>query len=135
MKYKQIQLELECIRNEEKMALKPKEESSPKDEQVAMSVNVAPGSKEDSIKTEAAAATEEPVCPEKVKKVFQAFNLRPLRQKLPTPAERDKMNKKTTKEPEKAGLEGASPTEPSETKGTDRHTKSTWFPEQLGIDM
>ncbi|XP_023682687.2 zinc finger C3H1 domain-containing protein isoform X1 [Paramormyrops kingsleyae] len=116
MKYKQIQLELECIRNEEKMALKPKEESSSKEEQAAVSVNVVPGSKEDSIKTEAAAATEESVCPERVKKVFQAFNLRPLRQKLPTPAERDKMNKKTTKEPEKAGLEGASPTEPSETK-------------------
>ncbi|XP_077101654.1 zinc finger C3H1 domain-containing protein isoform X1 [Siphateles boraxobius] len=69
LKYKQIQLELEVIRREERMALK--EEPEP-----------------------AAAPQEE-------KKAFQAFNLKPLRQKLLTPAERDALN---TARPERDAL-------------------------------
>ena len=34
------------------------------------------------------------------KKIFQAFNIKPLRQKLLTPAERDALNSKTDEEPE-----------------------------------
>ncbi|MFT7796706.1 zinc finger C3H1 domain-containing protein [Arapaima gigas] len=110
LKYKQIQLELECIRKEEKMALKPKEDSPEKEVESITSVIAGPMSENDSIQAEVAAtitaATDQP-CPEKVeKKVFQAFNLKPLRQKLPTPAERDKMNKKAAKDSEKIESEG-----------------------------
>uniref|UniRef100_A0A8C9RXE5 Zinc finger C3H1-type containing n=1 Tax=Scleropages formosus TaxID=113540 RepID=A0A8C9RXE5_SCLFO len=88
MKYKQIQLELECIRKEEKMALKPKEDSH---QEVESAIK-------------------------KAKKVFQAFNLKPLRQKLLTPAERDKMNRKAVKESEKIDSEGLETPEPAATE-------------------
>ncbi|XP_058253115.1 zinc finger C3H1 domain-containing protein isoform X1 [Hemibagrus wyckioides] len=90
MKYKQIQLELECIRNQERRALKPSEDS-PQREQ------------EDTPAAETLATAQGPETnqPEKreeqeERKSFQAFNLRPLRQKLLTPAERDALNTKTT---------------------------------------
>ncbi|XP_043090423.1 zinc finger C3H1 domain-containing protein isoform X4 [Puntigrus tetrazona] len=84
LKYKQIQLELECIRKEERMALKQ----------------------------EPAPAPEEPVSAVKEeKRTFQAFNLRPLRQKLLTPAERDALNSRSALETQTAekdsGLEHA----------------------------
>ncbi|XP_067293349.1 zinc finger C3H1 domain-containing protein [Pseudorasbora parva] len=71
LKYKQIQLELEVIRKEERMALKEDEEPP-----------VAP---EPAAAAAAGALQEE-------KKAFQAFNIKPLRQKLLTPAERDALN-------------------------------------------
>ncbi|XP_073687526.1 zinc finger C3H1 domain-containing protein isoform X2 [Garra rufa] len=78
LKYKQIQLELECIRKEERMALKEEDETPPADP-------VPP--------------PEEPVSTlREEKKVFQAFNLKPLRQKLLTPAERDALNSRSTQE-------------------------------------
>lgn len=84
MKYKQIQLELECIRNQERRALKPSEDSPQREQEDTP-----------------AAETPETNQPEKreeqeERKSFQAFNLRPLRQKLLTPAERDALNTKTT---------------------------------------
>ncbi|XP_056595490.1 zinc finger C3H1 domain-containing protein [Triplophysa dalaica] len=79
MKYKQIQLELECIRKEERMALK--EDEDPLD-QSPLGIDPNPPDLK----------PEEPVPAFTEKKVFQAFNLRPLRQKLLTPGERDALN-------------------------------------------
>uniref|UniRef100_A0A8C2JR20 Zinc finger C3H1-type containing n=1 Tax=Cyprinus carpio TaxID=7962 RepID=A0A8C2JR20_CYPCA len=77
LKYKQIQLELECIRKEERMALK--EEDEPAADPVP--------------------PPEEPVSAVKEeKKVFQAFNIRPLRQKLLTPTDRDVLNSRAAQE-------------------------------------
>ncbi|ROL44841.1 Zinc finger C3H1 domain-containing protein [Anabarilius grahami] len=83
LKYKQIQLELECIRKEERMALKEDEEPP------------------------APAVLEEPVSAarEEEKKAFQAFNLKPLRQKLLTPAERDALNTRPAQTPDGDGAE------------------------------
>lgn len=83
LKYKQIQLELECIRKEERMALKEDEEPP------------------------APATTEEPISAarEEEKKAFQAFNLKPLRQKLLTPAERDALNTRPAQTPDGDGAE------------------------------
>lgn len=83
LKYKQIQLELECIRKEERMALKEDEELP------------------------APAVPEEPVSAarEEEKKAFQAFNLKPLRQKLLTPAERDALNTRPAQTPDGDGAE------------------------------
>uniref|UniRef100_A0A3P9IIA3 Zinc finger C3H1-type containing n=1 Tax=Oryzias latipes TaxID=8090 RepID=A0A3P9IIA3_ORYLA len=82
-KYKQIQLELECIRKEETMVLGPA--ASPLREGAADSVagppEAAPG---------LGPGAEELVDHErKEKKVFHAFNIKPLRQKLPVPATLD----------------------------------------------
>lgn len=78
-KYKQIQLELECIRKEETMVLEPKVPPSmdhipahpagvPDNKPVQVAVPLA----EESLQAEGME-----------KKVFQAFNIRPLRQRLP----------------------------------------------------
>ncbi|KAG5830578.1 hypothetical protein ANANG_G00312190 [Anguilla anguilla] len=93
MKYKQIQLELECIRKEERMALDPKADSPPKETEGPGGVKAEQVLESDSVQGEAAG--EAPPDLEKAeKKAFQAFNLKPLRQKLLTPAERDAMNQK-----------------------------------------
>ncbi|XP_065154044.2 zinc finger C3H1 domain-containing protein-like [Paramisgurnus dabryanus] len=84
MKYKEIQHELECIRKEERMALK--------DDEVAL--------EQRSVGTEAgppAVTLQEPMSGV-TEKVFQAFNIRPLRQKLLTPAERDALNASVTED-------------------------------------
>ncbi|XP_034390023.1 zinc finger C3H1 domain-containing protein-like isoform X2 [Cyclopterus lumpus] len=75
-KYKQIQLELECIRKEETMALEPDDTGS---------ITPGPGPGPGPAPLGPAAEDSEL---EKVeeKKVFQAFNIKPLRQKLPPPA-------------------------------------------------
>ncbi|KAK2866832.1 hypothetical protein Q8A67_024949 [Cirrhinus molitorella] len=83
LKYKQIQLELECIRKEERMALK--EEDEPPGRCTPPADFVPP-------LEEAVSAVKEE------KKAFQAFNIRPLRQKLLTPAERDALNSRSTLE-------------------------------------
>lgn len=79
MKYKQIQLELECIRKEERMALKEDEDTL---DQSPLGTYSNPPD----------LMPEEPVPAFTEKKVFQSFNLRPLRQKLLTPGERDALN-------------------------------------------
>ncbi|KAL2094014.1 hypothetical protein ACEWY4_011326 [Coilia grayii] len=116
IKYKQIQLELECIRKEEKMALKPDEPVDPKQADSASSVSATPGAEtekemadvEDSGASEQPDEVEQPQEPEKEeKKTFQAFNLKPLRQKLLTPSERDALNAKPAKEPEKKEEDGS----------------------------
>uniref|UniRef100_A0A667ZSM9 Zinc finger C3H1-type containing n=1 Tax=Myripristis murdjan TaxID=586833 RepID=A0A667ZSM9_9TELE len=78
-KYKQIQLELECIRKEETMALEPKG-SPAREEAPSNAASITEAKPVPEIKTE--------------KKVFQAFNIKPLRQKLLTPAELDAFKSK-----------------------------------------
>lgn len=78
-KYKQIQLELECIRKEETMALEPK--VSPSIDQIPAHPASVPDSKQVQV---AVPLPEESLQAEVIeKKVFQAFNIRPLRQRLP----------------------------------------------------
>ncbi|XP_015747041.1 zinc finger C3H1 domain-containing protein isoform X1 [Python bivittatus] len=90
LKYKQIQLELECINKDEKLALNNKEDSAQQS-----SDEVA--SPQDQITIENVSITKEAVnevSPEENKVLtFQAFELKPLRQKLPTLAERSKLKK------------------------------------------
>ncbi|KAJ7329826.1 hypothetical protein JRQ81_016000 [Phrynocephalus forsythii] len=91
LKYKQIQLELEYINKDEKLALSSKEDTveqnnseaaSPEDQRVIENVSITKD-------------TVSEVSPEEKSKVvtFQAFELKPLRQKLPTLAERSKLKK------------------------------------------
>ncbi|KAK7122146.1 hypothetical protein R3I93_023078 [Phoxinus phoxinus] len=101
LKYKQIQLELEVIRKEERMALKEDEEPEP-----------------------AAAPLEEKAALEE-KKAFQAFNLKPLRQKLLTPAERDALN---TGRPERDALSASRPER--DAPSTERDALSASRPER-----
>lgn len=78
-KHKQIQLELECIRKEETMALEPK--VSPSIDQILPHAASVPDNKSDQ---DAVPSLEEPLQEDGTeKKVFQAFNIRPLRQRLP----------------------------------------------------
>ncbi|KAL0968611.1 hypothetical protein UPYG_G00269160 [Umbra pygmaea] len=96
-KYKQIQLELECIRKEENMVLKPKVDSPAQNESdISTSVpQIEPLPSNNSISKEF--SSEEMSGSERMeeKRVFQAFNLKPLRQKLLTPAEIDALKSKT----------------------------------------
>lgn len=90
LKYKQIQLELECINKDEKLSLNNKEDS-------AQQSNSEVASSEDRITIENVSITKDAaneVSPEENKVLtFQAFELKPLRQKLPTVAERSKLKK------------------------------------------
>ncbi|XP_060633438.2 zinc finger C3H1 domain-containing protein isoform X1 [Anolis sagrei] len=90
LKYKQIQLELEYINKDEKLTLNNKEETvqqstdetaSPEDQIIVENISIIKDAPEES--------------PEEKNKVitFQAFELKPLRQKLPTLAERSKLKK------------------------------------------
>lgn len=100
-KYQQIQLELECIRKEESKALEPCDSPSRDQPPPETPASVmAP-------RTEAAvpASIQSPSTTEEVsnaqrteKKVFQAFNIKPLRQKLLTPQELDALTKKLDEE-------------------------------------
>ncbi|CAF89018.1 unnamed protein product, partial [Tetraodon nigroviridis] len=78
-KHKQIQLELECIRKEETMALEPK--VPPSSDRTPPHPAGVPDNKPDQV---AGPGLEEPLQEEVTeKKGFQAFNIRPLRQRLP----------------------------------------------------
>uniref|UniRef100_A0A452HUB9 Putative zinc-finger domain-containing protein n=1 Tax=Gopherus agassizii TaxID=38772 RepID=A0A452HUB9_9SAUR len=91
LKYKQIQLELECINKDEKLALNNREETVHQDD--AKTANA-----EDQIAVENVSITKEAikeVSPEEKNQViaFQAFELKPLRQKLSTSSERNRLKK------------------------------------------
>uniref|UniRef100_A0A8D0D9X2 Zinc finger C3H1-type containing n=1 Tax=Sander lucioperca TaxID=283035 RepID=A0A8D0D9X2_SANLU len=91
-KYKQIQLELECIRKEETLALEPKGDQKPDPPASVTDPRPDPEPQDSAL-----AQTQGPVlaqCPEKEKKVFQAFNIKPLRLKLPRPASLDQLRTK-----------------------------------------
>ncbi|XP_045894569.1 zinc finger C3H1 domain-containing protein-like isoform X3 [Micropterus dolomieu] len=103
-KYKQIQLELECIRKEETMALEPEE--FPAGDQTPNNAASVTETKPVPEPAPAAAAEDTSELEAAEKKVFQAFNIKPLRQKLPLPASLDELKRKKA-EQEKAG--GAEP--------------------------
>lgn len=90
-KYKQIQLELECIRKEETKALEP--QASP--DRVQPVEDDGAGAQENRLAEETAPAPEELTLLEAgpEKKSFQAFNIKPLRQKLPTGANLDELRR------------------------------------------
>ncbi|XP_030587231.1 zinc finger C3H1 domain-containing protein isoform X2 [Archocentrus centrarchus] len=95
-KYKQIQIELECIRKEETMALEP--QTSPVgDDAVDRAAAAAAALTDTRPEPESAlspGAAAEAASELERKKVFQAFNIKPLRQKLPTPADLDELQRK-----------------------------------------
>lgn len=90
-KYKQIQLELECIRKEETKALEPQATL----DRVQPLVDAAAGAQDSRLAEETAPASEEqtPLEPATETKGFQAFNIKPLRQKLPTGANLDELRR------------------------------------------
>lgn len=89
-KYKQIQLELECIRKEETMALEPKvSPARPQTPDNTASITETKPVPEPALSPEDTAELEMTE-----KKVFQAFNIKPLRQKLQTPVNLDVLKRK-----------------------------------------
>lgn len=90
-KYKQIQLELECIRKEETKALEPQATLN----NVPPPVNDAAGAQKNQIAKNTAPSPEEqtPLQAATERKSFQAFNIKPLRQKLPTGANLDELRR------------------------------------------
>ncbi|XP_075284057.1 zinc finger C3H1 domain-containing protein isoform X1 [Opisthocomus hoazin] len=91
LKYKQIQLELEYINKDERLALSNREENEQQDDDKTVDTEDQITVENDSITTDAI----KDVSPEEKNPViaFQAFELKPLRQKLPTPAERSRLKK------------------------------------------
>ncbi|KAM6304043.1 zinc finger C3H1 domain-containing protein isoform 2-T2 [Podargus strigoides] len=91
LKYKQIQLELECINKDERLALSNREENEQQDDDKTVDTEDQVAVENDSITTDSI----KEVSPEEKNPViaFQAFELKPLRQKLPTPAERSRLKK------------------------------------------
>lgn len=90
LKYKQIQLELECINKDEKLALSSKDEHVQDDPKALHS--------EDQTSTDNASITEDAsreVAPEEKAQVktFQAFELKPLRQKLILPGDKNRVKR------------------------------------------
>ncbi|PWA22429.1 hypothetical protein CCH79_00016941, partial [Gambusia affinis] len=106
-KYKQIQLELDCIRKAETMALEPAAspaaEEAPAAASPAAEVRPAP---EPTPELPLGQIGEEQMEKDE-KKPFQAFNIKPLRHKLLTPAELDELRKKLESQ-EAAGAEAGS---------------------------
>lgn len=90
-KYKQIQLELECIRKEETKALEPQVTL----DRVQPLVNDVAGAQESRLAEDAAPSPEEqtPLQHATERKGFQAFNIKPLRQKLPSGANLDELRR------------------------------------------
>lgn len=90
-KYKQIQLELECIRKEETKALEPQVTL----DRVQLLVNDVTGAQESRLAEDEAPSPEEEtrLQPAAERKGFQAFNIKPLRQKLPTGANLDELRR------------------------------------------
>ncbi|XP_061578269.1 zinc finger C3H1 domain-containing protein-like isoform X2 [Cololabis saira] len=121
-KYKQIQLELECIRKEETMALEPV--AAPVREDVQQ--QSVPGPREAQPGPEPApnlAGADDPSELEKdERKAFQAFNIKPLRQKLPTPADLDQLQRKAEQDPGGGG--GADGAEPASVDGAETEGKA-----------
>ena len=99
-KYKQIQLELECIRKQESKALEPSDPPSRDQPPPETLANVTVQRTEaEPASIQSHSATEEASDPQRTeKKVFQAFNLKPLRQKLLTPLELDALKKRLEEE-------------------------------------
>lgn len=122
IKYKQIQLELECIR-------KQAEEAS--------SVTTGPDAEVETETTYVEKETNIPDLPpepeqqlepeREEKKAFQAFNIKPLRQKLLTPAERDALNAKLSSESEKKEVEPSTEEQATTGKGEYFYMVYVWL--------
>uniref|UniRef100_A0A3B3ZWI3 Putative zinc-finger domain-containing protein n=1 Tax=Periophthalmus magnuspinnatus TaxID=409849 RepID=A0A3B3ZWI3_9GOBI len=102
-RYKEIQLELECIRKEETMALEPKDnpvkETQPEDNAgtVCNNNNISIEEQSEGGANEQSESTKEETV-DTEKRVFQSFNIKPLRQKVP--ANLDELQKKWTEQAE-----------------------------------
>lgn len=90
-KYKQIQLELECIRKEETMALEPQATLNSGPPPVNCVTAVQESLMAEYI--EPSPGDQPPLQPANERKCFQAFNIKPLRQKLPTGANLDELKR------------------------------------------
>ncbi|XP_004700842.1 zinc finger C3H1 domain-containing protein [Echinops telfairi] len=90
LKYKQIQLELECINKDEKLALSSKEENAQEDSKTQ---NIQDQTSTDHVSVTKDSSKE--VAPEEKTqiKTFQAFELKPLRQKLTLPGDKNRLKK------------------------------------------
>ncbi|KAM9229981.1 zinc finger C3H1 domain-containing protein [Dugong dugon] len=90
LKYKQIQLELECINKDEKLALSSKEENVQED---SKTLNFEDQTSTDNVSITKDSSKE--VAPEEKTQVktFQAFELKPLRQKLTLPGDKNRLKK------------------------------------------
>ena len=90
LKYKQIQLELECINKDEKLALSSKEENVQEDPKT---LNFEDQTSTDNVSIIKDSSKE--VAPEEKTQVktFQAFELKPLRQKLTLPGDKNRLKK------------------------------------------
>ncbi|GCB70448.1 hypothetical protein scyTo_0008580 [Scyliorhinus torazame] len=86
-KYKEIQLELECLNREEKMSQTTKGENLLEEEAGVTSGNVNMEANSIEKNNSQLLSTEKPQV-----KAFQAFEIKPLRQKLRAPAEMDQIN-------------------------------------------
>ncbi|XP_067855540.1 zinc finger C3H1 domain-containing protein [Heptranchias perlo] len=86
-KYKEIQLELECLNREEKMSQNTKGEHLLEEEVGIVSGNINIDANSIEKNNSQLSSTEKPQV-----KAFQAFELKPIRHKLPTPAEMDQIN-------------------------------------------
>uniref|UniRef100_A0A8C5U543 Zinc finger C3H1-type containing n=1 Tax=Malurus cyaneus samueli TaxID=2593467 RepID=A0A8C5U543_9PASS len=136
LKYKQIQLELEHINKDERLALSNREENEKQDGEKTVNTEDQITVENDSIKTDAI----KEVPPEEKNPVmgFQAFELKPLRQKLPTPAERSRLKKGkegTKKSSEKSELtESGQGTEDKEQTSVRKHSSSGVASEKKLLD-
>ncbi|XP_078424042.1 zinc finger C3H1 domain-containing protein isoform X1 [Cetorhinus maximus] len=83
-KYKEIQLELECLNREEKMSQTTKGENLLEEEAGVLSGNMSIDANSIEKNNSQLLSTEKPQV-----KAFQAFEIKPLRQKLRAPAEMD----------------------------------------------
>ncbi|XP_042190993.1 zinc finger C3H1 domain-containing protein [Callorhinchus milii] len=87
-KYKEIQLELECLSREEKISLCTKGENVQEEEtDIVSGEHSIDANSIDKNSTQISSSTENIQS-----KIFQAFELKPIRQKLLTPAQMDQIN-------------------------------------------
>uniref|UniRef100_A0A4W3JYY4 Zinc finger C3H1-type containing n=1 Tax=Callorhinchus milii TaxID=7868 RepID=A0A4W3JYY4_CALMI len=102
-KYKEIQLELECLSREEKISLCTKGENVQEEEtDIVSGEHSIDANSIDKNSTQISSSTENIQS-----KIFQAFELKPIRQKLLTPAQMDQINqtKEELETESKAGLQ------------------------------
>nr|XP_020471448.1 zinc finger C3H1 domain-containing protein [Monopterus albus] len=121
-KYKQIQLELECIRKEETRALEPK--ASPFREEPPDNAASITETRAVPEPAQGPAGPEETSELEKAeKKVFHAFNIKPLRQKLPAPANLDELQKKWAEQEKEGDAEKQAKEEERQEDGAETEQK------------
>uniref|UniRef100_A0A3Q1EJ05 Zinc finger C3H1-type containing n=1 Tax=Acanthochromis polyacanthus TaxID=80966 RepID=A0A3Q1EJ05_9TELE len=114
-KYRQIQLELECIRKEETMALEPDPDQNQ---------DHATGLQENRTEPAQGHAAEPSDLDRAEKKVFQAFNIKPLRQKIPS-ANLDELQRRWAEQDGGSGANAEGKTTSGDRQtGTDRRVQT-----------